>query len=215
MPNLSAFPKMTGRFIRNLLGSTMIFQWQRRAQRQTYEASNDELPMLATRYDNDNTAIEEPNDVLENQYRDSGGVGKTTWIRRFRKRFSGWRAAALNFSIWATIVFTINLATTTSAFSALKTSQDVLSEGDCGRIKLLNSGLHALINVLSTILLSGSNYCMQCLSAPTRREVDVAHAKNQTLDIGVASFRNLTSISRRRLVLWCLLGFSSIPLHLL
>ena len=201
---------MTGRFIRNFFGSTTMLRWQR----QPHEASDEHL-MLATRYDNENAAIEEPNSMFEYQHQDSEGSKKTTWIRRFRERLSGWRAAALNFATWATIVFFVNLGITATVLSALKTSQDVLSEGDCRRIKFLNSGFHALINVLSTILLSGSNYCMQCLSAPTRREVDVAHAKNKTLDIGVPSFRNLTSISRHRLVLWCLLSLSSIPLHLL
>lgn len=194
-------------------GSKRIFQWQPQAQRQTHETISDEFPMLAIPYDNDDTAIEGRKDALD---QDSERPEKRmTWFRRYQKRLSGWRVGALNFAVWAAIVFSINLIITASVFSTRKTNQDVLSEGDCGNIKRLNSVFHAIINVLSTILLSGSNYCMQCLSAPTRAEIDVAHAKNRRLDIGVPSFRNLTSISRHRLALWCLLGLSSIPLHLL
>ncbi|KAI4197238.1 MAG: hypothetical protein LQ350_006069 [Teloschistes chrysophthalmus] len=74
--------------------------------------------------------------------------------------------------------------------------------------------LHLAINILGTALLSASNYCMQCLSAPNRQEVDRAHQRQVALDIGVPSLRNLRHISRKRLLLWILLAISSIPLHL-
>jgi len=72
-----------------------------------------------------------------------------------------------------------------------------------------------MINILSTLLLSASNYCMQCMSAPTRKEVDEAHAGRKWLDIGIQSLRNVSKIEKKRGVLYCLLAFSSIPLHLL
>lgn len=56
---------------------------------------------------------------------------------------------------------------------------------------------------------------MQCLSAPTREEVDEAHAKGKWLDIGVSSVRNLTSIPKSRLGMWVGLGLTSLPLHLM
>lgn len=56
---------------------------------------------------------------------------------------------------------------------------------------------------------------MQCLSAPTRSEVDKAHSQGIWLDIGVPSVRNLRRLSTPRIVLWWLLAISSIPLHLL
>ena len=56
---------------------------------------------------------------------------------------------------------------------------------------------------------------MQCLSSPTRDEVDRAHKKNIRLDIGVPGMRNLRQISWNRIVLWWLLALSGIPLHLL
>lgn len=56
---------------------------------------------------------------------------------------------------------------------------------------------------------------MQCLSAPTRKEVDKAHAKGKWLDIGVPSVRNLTNIAKPRVGMWLGLGLTSLPLHLM
>jgi hypothetical protein len=136
-------------------------------------------------------------------------------IQRYKQRLSGWRFGVLSFAIMACLVFVINLVVTVWGSVAPKAAGGVLDQGDCGRIKTLNSGLHILINVLSTILLSGSNYCMQCMSAPTRGEIDQSHVARTWLDVGIPSFRNLKRIDRRRLLLWLLLGTSSLPLHLL
>ncbi|KAL9626699.1 MAG: hypothetical protein Q9164_007815 [Protoblastenia rupestris] len=65
------------------------------------------------------------------------------------------------------------------------------------------------------MLLSSSNYCMQILSAPTRKEIDNAHARRKWLDIGVPSVRNLKNVARKKVVMWWLLGLSSLPLHLM
>lgn len=75
--------------------------------------------------------------------------------------------------------------------------------------------LHLAICILSSLLLGASNYCMQILSAPTRKEVDAAHAKRKWLSIGVASIKNLLYVDRRKTFVYILLGVSSIPLHLL
>jgi hypothetical protein len=101
--------------------------------------------------------------------------------------------------------------------AATSGAKGVLFDGDCDRVKRLNTGLHLGINILSTILLAGSNYTMQCLSAPTRSEIDSAHNRKPGvyLDIGVPGIRNLGYISRRRVILWVALGLSSLPLHLL
>lgn len=139
----------------------------------------------------------------------------STLVGRYRQRLSGWKTGVLQFAICASVVFLINLVVTIWGSITHKTTEGTLDQGDCGRIKTLNSGLHVLINILSTVLLSGSNYCMQCMTAPTRKEVDTAHGARRWLDIGVPSFRNLGRISRRRLMLWLLLGLSSLPLHLL
>jgi hypothetical protein len=129
-------------------------------------------------------------------------------------RFAGWRSGALSFATFASVVFFANLVLTIWG-SSYGGGSGVLRDGDCEDIKRWNSGLHVVINMFSTILLGGSNYCMQCLSAPTRKEVDRAHAQGRKLDIGILSYRNLTRISRKRAFLWLLIGFSSLPLHLL
>jgi hypothetical protein len=146
---------------------------------------------------------------------DSGRSGKWTWIRRYKHHCSGWRFGVLHFAAWTLVVFFVNLIVTIWGSVASKANQGLLDAGDCEQIKRVNTGIHLLINILSTVLLSGSNYCMQCLSAPTRTEIDRAHAVGTWLDIGIPSFRNLKSIQRRRVVLWFLLGLSSLPLHLL
>ena len=87
--------------------------------------------------------------------------------------------------------------------------------GDCNAVRKANVELHLGINALSTILLSSSNYCMQCYSAPTRKELDRAHAKGRWLEVGVMSFSNIFHIHWTRAVLWCCLALSSLPLHLL
>lgn len=88
-------------------------------------------------------------------------------------------------------------------------------EGSCAKTKKMSLLIHLGINALATVLLSGSNYCMQCLAAPTRAEVDKAHARRLWVDIGVPSIRNLRRISWGRVILWCCIGLSSAPLHLM
>ena len=123
------------------------------------------------------------------------------------------------FASSAAVVFCLNLAftvwtiTTLPAGSSFVDGIGVFAEGQCDYIRGANIVVHLLINVLSTILLAGSNFCMQVLSAPTRREVDAAHAKGRWLDIGVPSVRNWASVSWTSRTLWFLLGVSSIPLH--
>lgn len=54
----------------------------------------------------------------------------------------------------------------------------------------------------------------QCLCAPTRRDIDLAHLEGRWLDVGVQSMRNLWHIPRKKLALWVCLALSSLPLHL-
>lgn len=79
----------------------------------------------------------------------------------------------------------------------------------------METAVHVLINVLSTLLLSASNYTMQVLSSPRRSDLDMAHKKGQWLDIGILSVRNIRKVDTKRRVLWFVLAVSSIPLHLL
>ena len=90
-----------------------------------------------------------------------------------------------------------------------------LYSGSCDKTRMIELWVHLGINALSTLLLSGSNYTQQCLAAPTRSEIDAAHAKRQWMDIGIPSVRNLIRIKPERALLWVAIGFMSIPLHLL
>lgn len=86
--------------------------------------------------------------------------------------------------------------------------------GPCATVKALDLWLHLLINLLSTGMLSASNYCMQLLVAPTRRSVDRAHANGRWLDIGAPSLRNFRYLGAWKRASWLALGLSSVPIHL-
>ncbi|KAI9803253.1 MAG: hypothetical protein M1825_002044 [Sarcosagium campestre] len=136
---------------------------------------------------------------------------------RFERRFSGWRfGVALN-AILMTSVLLTNIIFTIWATATYGTKGGIgtIRTGNCGRIENASTWLHLAINVLGTAMLSGSNYCMQRLSAPTRQELNKAHASKVWLDIGIMSLRNFRTISKRRLAVWLLLAMSSVPLHLL
>ncbi|OJJ98412.1 hypothetical protein ASPACDRAFT_122206 [Aspergillus aculeatus ATCC 16872] len=90
-----------------------------------------------------------------------------------------------------------------------------LYSGQCSRSSHWATGLHVIINVFSTILLGASNYVMQCLGAPSRTDIDRAHAKSRWLDVGTFSFRNFAVMDRRRKILWLLLMVSSTPIHMI
>ena len=132
-------------------------------------------------------------------------------------RFAGWRLGALVGALLAIISLIINL----SVIIWLSTHKDSstglveMYRGDCGKVKTMNTWNHLAINIISTLLLGGSNYSMQCLVAPTRDEIDKEHARGRFLDIGVPSIRNLFKISKPKMILWWILGLSSVPLHLL
>jgi hypothetical protein len=133
-----------------------------------------------------------------------------------------WRKTLVSAAVACLVVFVFNLAITIrtiglpyGGFYDTDSGRRIMFEGSCDESRYLSLGLHLLINVLRTILLAASNYCMQCRSAPNRDEVDRAHAKQQWLDVGILSFRNLRKISRKRAVLWWQLVLSSVPLHLL
>ena len=124
-------------------------------------------------------------------------------------------------AITATIVLVINitfLAWITRTFpyegSGIYTLVSGAKGESCSATKRWSTWLHLTINVFGTILLGASNYYMQVLSSPTRQEVNKAHSHKKWLDIGVPSVVNLFSIERKRIVIWVLLAFSSIPLHL-
>ena len=122
----------------------------------------------------------------------------------------------MQFTIVA-LAFSINVSLTLYAITRYgsKNGVGLIYQGECERVTKLNQGLHLLLNILSTAMLSASNYCMQLQVAPRRHDVDEAHRRGDWLDIGVPSMRNLFRISKIKFILWLILALSSLPLHLL
>lgn len=137
-------------------------------------------------------------------------------LSRISQQFHGWRAGALISSCIASVSLIINIAVVAWLVSRNAGVGVVeIFNGDCGKVQTMDIWVHLAINIISTLLLGGSNYCMQCLSAPTRLDIDLAHARGKWLDVGVPSTRNLFAIPRNKALLWWTLGFTSIPLHLM
>ncbi|CAH0026570.1 unnamed protein product [Clonostachys rhizophaga] len=134
-------------------------------------------------------------------------------------RLTGWRAG-LSIAAGLTLLILIGNITILGVFSLPTYRRDYSSAtapirtGECDDIKNLNFGIHLLINIASTLLLGASNYCMQTVGAPTRHDIDMAHASGRWLQIGVPSLRNLRLIGRKRIFIWLCLAATSIPLHL-
>ncbi|KAF2726781.1 hypothetical protein EJ04DRAFT_452677, partial [Polyplosphaeria fusca] len=132
------------------------------------------------------------------------------------KRNEKWQLSIFYAALATSTVCLLNIVVTIWVFATNGTTYGSadLYEGSCEKTKNLNIGVHLIINIFSSAILSGSNYTMQCLSSPTRAEVDDAHARGSWLDIGVPSIRNFRSIATRRRWIWLLLAVSSIPLYL-
>ena len=137
-----------------------------------------------------------------------------TWIKKLSHRGT---ALFIHIAI-STVVLLFNISVTIYAVATYGVSDGFgdMYQGDCSLVGRYNTLVHLGINIVSTLLLSSSNYCAQLLVAPTRSEVDTAHEKGDWLDIGAPSLRNLWKkrISRRRKAAWTLLMVSSIFLHL-
>ncbi|KAG0635397.1 hypothetical protein HOY80DRAFT_1093555, partial [Tuber brumale] len=133
--------------------------------------------------------------------------------------YTGWHSGVSACATSVVVVLFINISLTiyaaTNPEHEMERGVGTLYSGSCDKSKEIGMWLHLGINVLSTLLLSGSNYTQQCLAAPTRSEIDTAHAKRRWMDIGAPSVRNLFQIKLERALLWIAIGITSIPLHLL
>lgn len=148
----------------------------------------------------------------------SANVAKP-FLRRTYSRWQKlhtWHTWVLVCAAGAGLTFCFNIALAILAsVSGLKDGVGTIKKGDCRDIKKSELWLHLGINVLSTMLLGGSNYTMQCLTAPTREEINKGHRSRVSLDIGIPSLKNLMRTSKRKVILWGFLAVSSVPLHLL
>ncbi|KAI0911442.1 hypothetical protein F4823DRAFT_585781 [Ustulina deusta] len=140
-------------------------------------------------------------------------------LRQLFGRPTGWKQAA---TVNCILLFAISIVLVgfliPTAVEARGIGNPVFFyEGPCKEngVSDINFFLHLLINILSTLVLASTNFFMQILNAPTRKEIDVAHLNGTWLEIGVSSARNIFKISKFKTCCW--LGFliSSIPIHLL
>lgn len=85
--------------------------------------------------------------------------------KSFKERFVGWRRTLLLGCVISVVVLLFNLGFTLWAVQHrhVQDGQGVLYEGDCKKVRNAGVGFHLIINILSTALLSASNYCMVCL----------------------------------------------------
>lgn len=134
----------------------------------------------------------------------------------FRNRH-GWRVGVIAASSLASAVLVVNSVVLVYLIRHYPTLNGIgtIYTGSCKTVNAQSRWLHIGINAFSTALLAASNYCMQTVYAPTRSDIDAAHAKGNWLDIGVMGLRNLKHIHFKRRVIWFVLAFSSLPIHLL
>ena len=137
-------------------------------------------------------------------------------VRDVWRKLNGYHFGVMCCAWTSAVVLVINLTATIWGIKkfGILDGLGTLQVGDCNSTSRLGFWLHLIINGLSTLLLGASNYSMQCLSSPTRSEIDRAHRNCTWLDIGIPSVKNLRRISWSRIVLWWALAISSIPLHL-
>lgn len=141
----------------------------------------------------------------------------TTVSRKKRHRFKSWKVGVLTAAVMTATVLLVNgiLLIWASVEFVLENGIGTAYEGSCDTVNSWSFWLHIVINILSTMLMSASNYTMQCVTAPARTECDRAHSRGDWLDIGIPSIRNLFKIKWQRRIMWALLTVSSTPIHLL
>lgn len=147
-------------------------------------------------------------------------------IKKEEREGEEWVQGVLLCSIGVAVVLLLNLVLLLVAVGLAYDHRDSSSrtrdffsaavfEGTCSVVNNWSTGLHLLINILSTALLAASNFVMQCLTAPSRADLDHAHSRRKWLHVGVWGWRNLFAMDAKRLTLWFLLLISSTPIHLL
>lgn len=133
-------------------------------------------------------------------------------------RYHGWRMGVLMGSCTSALILCFNVAVLVVAATRNSGFKNGFAEPFISSslgMSQLSSAIHIVINVLSTILLSASNYTMQVLSSPTRAEINREHINGRWFDIGALSLHNLRRISWTRMFMCAVLILSSVPLHLL
>ncbi|KAJ9613924.1 hypothetical protein H2200_002060 [Cladophialophora chaetospira] len=139
---------------------------------------------------------------------------------RSRWRLQGWRFGVFISLVAVTICLLAELvmlicAMTLNLPQGDKDGIGLLYVGNCAKVERINTLLAIPLNIIATVLVATSNYVMQCLSAPSRKEVDEAHAKGSFLNIGIPSVHNLLQKLSWNSFLWLTLVLTTVPIHLL
>lgn len=140
------------------------------------------------------------------------------FLKLWRRLKYGWRFGTFMSCILVGIILCFNIAFTIYVLTVKPPSDDgvgELSSGRCHSILSASTKIHILINVCSAVVVAASNYNMQCLSAPTRADIDKAHRRRKHLQIGVQSLKNLRHLQSWKVILWVALLISTLPLHFL
>ncbi|KAI0836750.1 hypothetical protein F5Y06DRAFT_288376 [Hypoxylon sp. FL0890] len=132
---------------------------------------------------------------------------------------SGWKQAAKVNCIILVAMSVILIGLLISVTKKVGSVEQALFfyDGACdgGNVSQVNMVLHLLINVISTLVVTSSNFFMQVLNSPSREELNTAHFKGSWMGIGIPSVRNAFSVSKFKTWCWICLLLSSIPIHLL
>ena len=112
---------------------------------------------------------------------------------------SGRRVGVFFGLLTSCVAFLINCVLFGQAMVRGRGSFDITTilSGTTANTSIVIIAYHILINALATTLLSASNYCMQVLSSPTRRELDRTHLARSSLQVGILSPANLAHIAWR------------------
>jgi len=130
----------------------------------------------------------------------------------------GWRFVALLSCILVGISLCFNVAFTIYVLQTYPPGVNGIGDlgaKSCDVVLSATTKIHIGINALAAILVAASNYNMQCMTAPSRSDIDLAHQHGRWLDIGMQSVRNLRYVPRWKAFLWLALLLSTLPLHLL
>jgi len=156
----------------------------------------------APSYTPGNSAFQDEDDIslINDRKSSKSGLGATERVvrvvsqtptaasnRQKRRRLQGWRFGVACSATMASSVLILNLILAIVAAVKFGSENGVGTAftGSCATVNSWATWLHIVINALSSLLLSASNYTMQCLCSPTRKEIDKAHAKGDWMDVGV------------------------------
>ncbi|KAK0618775.1 hypothetical protein DIS24_g11536 [Lasiodiplodia hormozganensis] len=136
----------------------------------------------------------------------SSPKGRSSFLGPLTRRMpDGWRfgvtvGVALSLCTLITNIVVLAVASAIASRNGHHSNIATIRTGPCSDIDHIQFGIHLAINAVSTLLLGASNYCMQCLSAPTREDIDRAHGQGKWLDIGVPSMKNFSHIKSIKLL---------------